>query len=116
MIELRSRLSEVEQKLQYTFKQRGLLEEALTHRSYSNEHHGTPYNQRLEFLGDSALGLIVGHAVCKLHPNAEEGELTKLKARLVDATTCAKYARLLGLGDYILLGLGEAAKYPIEVS
>jgi ribonuclease-3 len=84
-----------------------LLERALTHRSYAYENGGLPTNERLEFLGDSVLGLIVTDTLYRGHPDLPEGPLAKLRAAVVQMRALAGVARELQLGDYILLGRGE---------
>ena len=85
------------------------LDRALTHRSYAYEHGGLPTNERLEFLGDSVLGLVVTEALFRTHPDLSEGRLAKLRAAVVNARALAEVARTLGLGDHLLLGRGELA-------
>ncbi|MEK9941616.1 MAG: ribonuclease III [Gammaproteobacteria bacterium] len=85
--------------LGYRFKDKSLLEAALRHRSL-----GARHNERLEFLGDSVIGLIVSDALFKADPDASEGRLTRLRARLVRKTTLADVAREIGLGDALVLG------------
>jgi ribonuclease-3 len=84
-----------------------LLERALTHRSYAYENGGLPTNERLEFLGDSVLGLIVTDALFTEHPDLPEGQLAKLRAAVVQMRALAGVARGLDLGTYIRLGRGE---------
>lgn len=84
------------------------LREALTHPSYANENPGIPDNQRLEFLGDSILGMFVAELLFELHPDADEGELTRLRARLVNSDALAAFARGFSLDDVVLLGRGAA--------
>jgi ribonuclease III len=84
-----------------------LLLRALTHRSYAYEHGGLPNNERLEFLGDSVLGLVVTDTLFSAHPDLAEGQLAKLRAAVVNSRALADVARTLGLGDYLLLGRGE---------
>ncbi len=86
-----------------------LLTQAITHRSYSYENGGIPTNERLEFLGDSVLGLVVTDELYRKNPEAEEGQLAKLRAAVVNAKALADVARTLGLGDFLLLGKGEEA-------
>jgi ribonuclease-3 len=85
----------------------GLLERALTHRSYAYEHGGLPTNERLEFLGDSVLGLIVTDALYRTHPDLPEGQLAKLRASVVNTRALAGVARSLDLGRWLRLGKGE---------
>jgi ribonuclease-3 len=84
-----------------------LLERALTHRSYAYENGGLPTNERLEFLGDSVLGLVVTDALFRGFPNLAEGQLAKLRAAVVNMRALAGVARGLRLGDYVRLGRGE---------
>ncbi|MQA93772.1 MAG: ribonuclease III [Streptosporangiales bacterium] len=84
-----------------------LLERALTHRSYAYENGGLPTNERLEFLGDSVLGLVVTDTLFRGHPDLPEGQLAKLRAAVVNMRALAGVARSLGLGTYIRLGRGE---------
>jgi ribonuclease III len=85
----------------------GLLERALTHRSYAYENGGLPTNERLEFLGDSVLGLVVTDALFRGYPDLPEGQLAKLRAAVVNMRALAGVARGLQLGDYVRLGRGE---------
>ena len=85
----------------------GLLERALTHRSYAYEHGGLPTNERLEFLGDSVLGVIVTDALYRTHPDLPEGQLAKLRASVVNTRALAGVARSLELGKWLRLGKGE---------
>jgi ribonuclease-3 len=84
-----------------------LLERALTHRSYAYEHGGLPTNERLEFLGDSVLGLVVTDTLFRGYPDMPEGQLAKLRAAVVNMRALAGVARGLLLGSYIRLGRGE---------
>ncbi|HEX4397311.1 MAG TPA: ribonuclease III domain-containing protein, partial [Trebonia sp.] len=83
------------------------LERALTHRSYAYENGGLPTNERLEFLGDSVLGLVVTDTLFRGHPTMPEGHLAKLRAAVVQMGALAEVARELHLGGYIRLGRGE---------
>jgi ribonuclease-3 len=88
----------------------GLLERALTHRSYAYENGGLPTNERLEFLGDSVLGVVITSALFHNHPDLPEGQLAKLRASVVNMRALADVARGLGpqgLGTHLLLGKGE---------
>ena len=85
----------------------GLLERALTHRSFAYENGGLPTNERLEFLGDAVLGLIVTDALFREYPDLPEGHLAKLRAAVVNMRALAEVARGLHLGDYVRLGRGE---------
>ena len=84
-----------------------LLLRALTHRSYAYENGGLPNNERLEFLGDSVLGLVVTDTLYTTHPDLPEGQLAKLRAAVVNMRALADVARTLGLGEHLLLGRGE---------
>lgn len=86
-----------------------LLERALTHRSYAYENGGIPTNERLEFLGDSVLGVVVTEALYRTHPDLSEGRLAKLRAAVVNARALAGVAHGIGLGEHIRLGRGEEA-------
>ena len=87
----------------------GLLFQALTHRSYAYENGGLPTNERLEFLGDSVLGLVVTAALYRRHAALPEGQLAKLRAAVVNMRALASVGRTLGLGQYLMLGRGEEA-------
>lgn len=84
-----------------------LLTRALTHRSFSYENGGLPHNERLEFLGDSVLGLVVTDHLHGAHPDLSEGELAKLRAAVVNMRALADVGRTIGLGDFVMLGKGE---------
>ncbi|MCK0118727.1 MULTISPECIES: ribonuclease III [Isoptericola] len=84
-----------------------LLVLALTHRSFAHEAGGIPTNERLEFLGDTVLGLVVTEALYRRHPDKPEGELAKMRAATVSQRSLAAIARRLELGRYVLLGKGE---------
>jgi ribonuclease-3 len=86
-----------------------LLERALTHRSFAYEHGGLPTNERLEFLGDSVLGLVVTDTLYRGHPDLAEGQLAKLRAAVVNMRALAEVGRALSLGTYLRLGKGEEA-------
>nr|WP_227464720.1 ribonuclease III [Nocardioides lijunqiniae] len=86
-----------------------LLERALTHRSYAYENGGLPTNERLEFLGDSVLGVVVTETLYVTHPDLSEGRLAKLRAAVVNARALAEVGRTIGLGEYVKLGRGEEA-------
>ncbi|HJM42745.1 MAG TPA: ribonuclease III domain-containing protein, partial [Nitrospinota bacterium] len=103
-------LSVLQRRLGYEFRDIDLLESSLTHRSYANEkRRKRPHNERLEFLGDAVLGLVLSEQYFVEFPNANEGELSKIRARLVSASDLAKMARILELGAYLRLGKGETA-------
>ncbi len=100
----------LEEKLGYTFRDRSLLENALTHSSCANESRGKlQSNERLEFLGDSILGMVVAEHLFRNHPDLPEGELTRTRAALVCEESLVEVASELGLGDYLKLGKGEQA-------
>ena len=86
-----------------------LLQHALTHRSFAYENGQVPNNERLEFLGDSVLGLVVTDTLFTNHPDLPEGQLAKLRAAVVSAKALAVVARTLGIGDHVRLGRGEEA-------
>ncbi len=89
-----------------------LLQRALTHRSYAYEHGGLPHNERLEFLGDAVLGIVVTDTLYRTHPDLTEGKLAKLRASVVNMRALADVARGIGphgLGAYVRLGRGEEA-------
>ena len=103
-------VSEFQERIGHKFREPGLLERALTHRSYSNEHRDfqSPNNERLEFLGDTVLGFVIGDMIYRSFPNLQEGALSKIKAHLVSATMLAEKGRGLGLGRFLRMGTGEA--------
>jgi ribonuclease III len=80
---------------------------ALTHRSYAYEAGGVPHNERLEFLGDAVLGIVITDALFHAHPDEPEGQLARLRAAVVNSRALASVARTIGVGDYLLLGRGE---------
>lgn len=86
---------------------RELWELAVTHRSYAYEHGGLPTNERLEFLGDSVLGLVVTDLLYRRHPSLPEGQLAKLRAAVVNMRALAVVGRELGIGEFLRLGRGE---------
>lgn len=106
-----SDLKGLQHKLAVTFKSPSLLELALVHSSYINEQPGTfaASNERLEFLGDAVLGLVIAEKLYADLPESAEGELTRLRAALVRRETLARVARMIQLGEYLYLGVGEAA-------
>lgn len=99
----------IEQKLHYEFKDKNLLQEALQHSSYVNELTDPQLrdNERLEFLGDAVLNLIIGHLLMQRYPELKEGDLSRSRANLVNETRLAKIARSFELGSFIQLGKGE---------
>ena len=104
-------MRELEKKLNYTFRDPGLLGEALSHSSYANEHRsaGLRSNERLEFLGDSVLGFVTAEFLFLQHPDLPEGDLTRIRAALVCEPSLYEVARKLDLGRYLKLGRGEEA-------
>ncbi|HEY8550762.1 MAG TPA: ribonuclease III [Vicinamibacterales bacterium] len=109
VVRLRDEFAGLEARLGYRFRDRGLLEHALTHRSRANEDvtGGVVDNESLEFLGDAVLGLLIAEALYHEHPQLDEGEKSKIKASLVSTTSLARVAEELGLGEHLLLGRGE---------
>lgn len=103
-------MEQLEKNLKYTFKNKELLRNALAHSSYANEKKGTvTSNERLEFLGDSVLSIIVSDYIYKNFPNLPEGRLTRIRASLVCEKSLCEFSKQLKVGDYILLGKGERA-------
>lgn len=104
-------MKELEKKLGYSFQNIGLLRHALTHSSYANEHRneGITSNERLEFLGDSVLGMVVADHLYHAHPEMSEGILTRTRAALVCEESLHDVAIQLDLGRYLRLGKGENA-------
>ncbi len=98
-----------EKDLGLKFKNRGLLEQALTHLSYVYEHNlpALDSNEKLEFLGDTILGYVVTNVIYERFPEMAEGQLSKLRARLVNTSILAEIAREINLGEHLLLGRGE---------
>jgi ribonuclease-3 len=103
-------LSEFQRRIGYEFHDPGLLERALTHKSFTNEHREarSPNNERMEFLGDAVLGFVIGELIYRFFPDLQEGALSKIKAHLVSATTLAGKGRDLGIGRFLRMGAGEA--------
>jgi ribonuclease-3 len=108
--QLKANLEVIEEKLHYHFTNKDLLVLALIHRSFINEYRQEllQHNERLEFLGDSVLGLIVADYLYHRLPAHPEGLLSQLRSRLVDASSCSYFLQKLQLGEHILLGRGEA--------
>ncbi len=104
-------MRELEEALGYRFRDPALLQEALRHSSYANEHRGgeAVSNERLEFLGDSVLGFVTAEYLFRCRGDAPEGELTRLRARLVCEESLHEVAKRLDLGRYLCLGRGEEA-------
>ena len=103
------RLTALQEKLGYSFRDMDLLSTALTHRSYTHENpqRGANDNERLEFLGDAVLGLCVSDLLMKKHPGFDEGTLSKMRSLMVNEKPLADLAGKLALGDCLLLGHGE---------
>ncbi len=103
------RVNALEAKLLMSFSQRDLALSALTHKSWTNEHRElhTRDNERLEFLGDAVVDLAISHRLMERFPNATEGELSKLRALIVNEEGLSRIARQIGLGEILLLGRGE---------
>ena len=104
-------MKELEEKLGYAFHDPALLDEALNHSSYANEHRSRRIrsNERLEFLGDSVLGFVTAEFLFLQHPDLPEGDLTRIRAALVCEQSLYEVARKLDLGRYLKLGRGEEA-------
>lgn len=108
-------LDALEQSLRHTFADRALLERAVTHRSWAHEQVGPGeeekarqlHNEAFEFVGDSVLGLVVADYLFNSHPDVTEGELSRMKHRLVSTQTLAKAAKRLAFGDFLRVGRGE---------
>ncbi|MHB8513545.1 MAG: ribonuclease III [Actinomycetota bacterium] len=99
--------SPLEKSLRTTFKDKRLMTHALTHRSYAYEQGGLPTNERLEFLGDAVLGIVVTDSLYEEFPDLAEGDLAKMRAALVNMTVLADVAKGIDLGEVVLLGRGE---------
>lgn len=104
-------MSALEEAIGYTFRDKQLLCRALTHSSHSNEsgekNHHLLCNERLEFLGDSILSVVISQHLYRQYPTLPEGNLTCMRKDVVCATALARYARSIHLGDYLFLGIGE---------
>ena len=101
-------MTELEESIQYTFKNKKLLSEALSHSSYANENkRNRRSNERLEFLGDSVLSIVVSQYLFEHFSHLPEGELTKIRASLVCEKSLYVFAKKIDLGKYLLLGKGE---------
>ncbi len=101
----------LEKAIGYSFRNKNLLNQALTHKSYANEKYKSKLydNERLEFLGDSVLGIVISKILYDECPNHDEGVLTRYKSQLVSGATLGRIAKDLKIGEYILLGKGEEA-------
>ena len=102
-------LTELESIIEYTFNNKNYLRLALTHSSYANEKHmaKTAYNERIEFLGDAVLELVSSDYLYNNYPDMMEGDMTKLRAKLVCEESLAASAREINLGSFLMLGKGE---------
>ena len=101
-------ITAIEARLHYTFNDRSLLLLAFIHRSYINEHRDIlQHNERLEFLGDSILGLLTAEYLYNKFPDYPEGDLSYLRSRLVEASSCVTYVQKIDIGKHLLLGKGE---------
>ena len=102
-------MNTLEEKLDYCFRDKTLLQRALYHSSYANEHRGSGIesNERLEFLGDAVLGVVTADDLFHKHPHMPEGDLTRIRAALVREESLYEAAQQLNLGEYLLLGHGE---------
>src|SRR5579859_1706767 len=101
-------LADLQQRLGYSFRDEGLLRLALTHPSIAHEQNeASPHNQRLEFLGDAILGAVLSHQLYEKFPEADEGLLTKSRAKLVNAASLTAHGRMLDLGVHMILSRGE---------
>lgn len=102
--------TDIQRRLRVSFSDEGLLRQALTHPSYLNENpQAAGSNQRMEFLGDALLDMVVALELYRRHPGLDEGGLTDLRSKVVKGQTLAAVARRIGLGPYLALGQGEAA-------
>lgn len=107
--ERKKALKELQKKLHYRFKSLDLLDQGLRHKSFVHENPEAKGedNERLEFLGDAVLNLVIGHLIMEGHPDYSEGSLSQLRAAVVNEARLANIARELTLGEYLLLGKGE---------
>jgi ribonuclease-3 len=100
-------LADIQKRIVHTFHDPELLTRALTHKSYANENKVPSHNERMEFLGDAVLNLIVSEYLMMTCPDSTEGDLSRLRAAVVSEPALAQIARDIGLGTYLLLGRGE---------
>lgn len=102
-------LKDFQRLVRYNFRNKNLLNQALTHRSYAYEHprESISDNERLEFLGDAVLGLAISDYIYRHFPDCQEGEMTRIRSMLVGRTTLENLARKLKIGEFLLLGKGE---------
>ncbi|MBE9504493.1 MAG: ribonuclease III [Proteobacteria bacterium] len=108
-MDISEKIDELESKLAYSFNNKDFLKEALTHKSFSNENRSLNLkdNERLEFLGDAVLDLVISELLFKMHTGVNEGELSKKRSLLVREEPLFQIAMEIGLGEYLLLGKGE---------
>ncbi|WP_314971354.1 ribonuclease III [Peptostreptococcus stomatis] len=104
---IRESIRAFEEKIGYEFKNKTYIQTALTHSSFANEHKEFNYNERLEFLGDSILGLVVSDYLFRARNDLPEGKLTRLRANVVCEESLSAVARKINLGDHLFLGKGE---------
>ncbi len=104
---IRESIRAFEEKIGYEFKDKTYIQTALTHSSFANEHKEFNYNERLEFLGDSVLGLVVSDYLFRARNDLPEGKLTRLRANVVCEESLSVVARKINLGDHLFLGKGE---------
>lgn len=104
---IRESIRAFEEKIGYEFKNKTYIQTALTHSSFANEHKEFNYNERLEFLGDSVLGLVVSDYLFRARNDLPEGKLTRLRANVVCEESLSAVARKINLGDHLFLGKGE---------
>jgi ribonuclease-3 len=107
-------IQKLKNTIKYDFKNKALLREALTHRTYAVENSLNYDNQRLEFLGDAVLEIILSEYLFQLYPDSREGELTKMRSAMVNQSSLATLARKLDLGNYMIVGKGEKENGGIE--
>jgi ribonuclease-3 len=109
VVRLRDEFETLQQAIDYRFRDRGLLEHAMTHTSRANEDlsGGVTDNESLEFLGDAILGFVIADMLFREFPSFDEGQKSKIKAALVSTVTLARQAERLAIGDHLLLGRGE---------
>jgi ribonuclease-3 len=98
---------ELQQRISYTYRDPRLLERALTHKSFANENRLAEHNERMEFLGDAVLNLVVSELLMQAWPASPEGELSRYRAAVVSEASLAAAARDIGLGEFLRLGRGE---------
>ncbi|MBQ9530572.1 MAG: ribonuclease III [Eubacterium sp.] len=104
------KIKTLQEKIEYSFKNISFLEEALTHSSYANEQQGnTPYNERMEFLGDAVLSFVSAQYLYEKYPDMPEGRLSKLRSSLVCTQSLSSFAKEIDLGSCLRMGKGETA-------